>query len=153
VGVPKEPRDIQSKGYLSGSCRDSRKSSCSGKGCCTVLEQDGISAKAPAVDSFPKLRRSTSFEDQGDRQYEPKADQISDVRNLARGTIDVEKGPSLFEHVILSVQGMTCTGCETKLFKSLSSIPSITKLQTSLVLSRTEFDIDTTVISLDDVLM
>lgn len=56
----------------------------------------------------------------------------------------------MFEHVILSVQGMTCTGCEAKLFKSLLSIQSITKLQISLALSRAEFDIDTTVISLND---
>lgn len=151
VAVPKDSCDIQTKRYSSGSCSDSRKSSCSGQGCCLVLEKSGISSKAHAGDSSPKLGSSTSLEDQGKQRYKPKSDQISNVRVLARDTaIDVEKGPSVFEHVILSVQGMTCTGCETKLFKSLSSIQSITKLQTSLVLSRAEFDIDTTVISLND---
>ncbi|KAH8695826.1 E1-E2 ATPase-domain-containing protein [Phaeosphaeriaceae sp. PMI808] len=46
------------------------------------------------------------------------------------------------EHVILSISGMTCIGCETKLSRILATLPAITKLKTSLILSRAEFDLD-----------
>lgn len=45
------------------------------------------------------------------------------------------------EHVILSISGMTCTGCETKLVRTLSAYPPVKNLKTSLVLSRAEFDL------------
>ncbi|KAK3295118.1 E1-E2 ATPase-domain-containing protein [Chaetomium fimeti] len=45
------------------------------------------------------------------------------------------------EHVILSISGMTCTGCETKLVRTLGTHPAVKNLKTSLVLSRAEFDV------------
>jgi Cu2+-exporting ATPase len=45
------------------------------------------------------------------------------------------------EHVILSISGMTCTGCETKLVRTLGTHPSVRNLKTSLLLSRAEFDL------------
>lgn len=54
--------------------------------------------------------------------------------------IDIEKG-SAVEHVVLDVQGLTCTGCETKLSRSLQVIPGISNLRTSLLLSQAEFDL------------
>ncbi|KAK5527418.1 hypothetical protein LTR25_011214, partial [Vermiconidia calcicola] len=56
--------------------------------------------------------------------------------------IDIEKGYSPIEHVVLDVQGLTCVGCETKLFKSLHDVPGVCNLRTSLVLSQAEFDLD-----------
>lgn len=53
-----------------------------------------------------------------------------------------ENGLSGKEHVILSVSGMTCTGCETKLKRTLDSLRAVNNLKTSLVLSRAEFDLD-----------
>jgi heavy metal translocating P-type ATPase len=61
--------------------------------------------------------------------------------NVARVT-DPELGISGKEHVILSVSGMTCTGCETKLSRTLATLPAVTGLKTSLVLARAEFDLD-----------
>lgn len=55
---------------------------------------------------------------------------------------DLENGLSGKEHVVLSVSGMTCTGCETKLKRTLDSLSSVNNLKTSLVLSRAEFDLD-----------
>lgn len=55
---------------------------------------------------------------------------------------DVETGISGSEHVILSISGMTCTGCETKLQRTLASLISVKNLRTSLLLSRAEFDLD-----------
>ncbi|KAJ4297591.1 hypothetical protein N0V90_005484 [Kalmusia sp. IMI 367209] len=54
----------------------------------------------------------------------------------------IEAGLAGKEHVILSVSGMTCTGCETKLSRTLSTIPALSRLRTSLVLSRVEFDLE-----------
>lgn len=56
--------------------------------------------------------------------------------------IDIEKSGAVLEHVVLNVRGLTCVGCETKLFRALRSLPGICNLQTSLVLSQAEFDID-----------
>lgn len=56
--------------------------------------------------------------------------------------LDIEKGAILLEHVVLDVQGLTCVGCETKLFRSLHGIPGVRNLRTSLVLSQAEFDLD-----------
>ncbi|KAF2118605.1 E1-E2 ATPase-domain-containing protein [Lophiotrema nucula] len=56
------------------------------------------------------------------------------------------------EHVVLSISGMTCTGCETKLSRTLATLPAISKLKTSLVLSRAEFDLDHSITSADNVM-
>ncbi|KAK5018545.1 hypothetical protein LTR16_001599 [Cryomyces antarcticus] len=70
---------------------------------------------------------------------------------LPRPMKDVEKGYTLFEHVVLSVSGLTCVGCENKLFRSLDVIPSVRKLKTSLVLAQAEFDLDLTAGPVSDV--
>lgn len=56
------------------------------------------------------------------------------------------------EHVVLSVSGMTCTGCETKLNRTLGVISGVKNLKTSLVLSRAEFDIDLNIVTCDYVM-
>ena len=55
--------------------------------------------------------------------------------------LDIEKGTSFREHVSLSVGGLTCSGCETKLYKALHDIRGVDNLHTSLVLSQAEFDL------------
>ncbi|KAB8219544.1 E1-E2 ATPase-domain-containing protein [Aspergillus novoparasiticus] len=67
-------------------------------------------------------------------------------------TPDLEKGFTCQEHVVLSISGMTCTGCETKLKRTLGTLQSVQNLKTSLVLSRAEFDLDVSVQSFDEVL-
>ncbi|KAG7291277.1 hypothetical protein NEMBOFW57_001289 [Staphylotrichum longicolle] len=47
---------------------------------------------------------------------------------------------------------MTCTGCETKLQRTLGAVASVSNLKTSLVLARAEFDLDTKCGSVADVL-
>lgn len=66
--------------------------------------------------------------------------------------IDIEKSSVGREHVVLSVSGMTCTGCETKLQRTLATLPYIIKLRTSLILARAEFDIDLGAATADDVI-
>ncbi|KAI9371373.1 E1-E2 ATPase-domain-containing protein [Aspergillus egyptiacus] len=65
---------------------------------------------------------------------------------------DPEKGTFGQEHIILSISGMTCTGCETKLQRTLGNLQSIYNLRTSLVLSRAEFDLDSGVNTLAEVI-
>ncbi|KAF5497035.1 P-type cation-transporting ATPase [Colletotrichum siamense] len=65
---------------------------------------------------------------------------------------DLERGVSGTEHVVLSISGMTCTGCETKLKRTLATVDAIKNLKTSLVLARAEFDLDVRVGSADDVI-
>lgn len=65
--------------------------------------------------------------------------------------IDLERAPLNLKHVILDVQGLTCTGCETKLSRSLQSIPGVYHLRTSLVLSQADFDLHETVASIEEV--
>lgn len=55
--------------------------------------------------------------------------------------VDLEKG-SAVEHVVIQISGMTCTGCERKLQRVLSSIAGVHDVKTSLVLGRAEFDVD-----------
>ena len=77
---------------------------------------------------------------------------LSRVLDTAIGTTDIEKGPPIAatsEHVVLTVQGMTCAGCETKLLRSCRDIPSMTNVQICLVLARCEFDIDLAVLPTD----
>ena len=76
---------------------------------------------------------------------------VKGIESNAACSGDLEIGLAGKEHVILSVSGMTCTGCETKLSRTLATLPSITKLKTSLVLSRAEFDLDTGAQSAADV--
>ncbi|KAK0891344.1 hypothetical protein LTR91_024736 [Friedmanniomyces endolithicus] len=64
--------------------------------------------------------------------------------------LDIEKGTSFREHVSLSVGGLTCSGCETKLYKALHDIRGVDNLHTSLVLSQAEFDLDEQAESVED---
>ena len=66
--------------------------------------------------------------------------------------VDPENGLSGSEHVVLGISGMTCTGCETKLKRTLASLSSIKNLKTSLVLARVEFDLDLAVNSTEKVI-
>ncbi|KAF4472836.1 Cu2+-exporting ATPase [Fusarium albosuccineum] len=66
--------------------------------------------------------------------------------------IDVENQALGKEHVVLSISGMTCTGCETKLNRTLATVPAVNDLKTSLVLSRAEFNIDLRLGSVEEVM-
>lgn len=67
-------------------------------------------------------------------------------------TVDPEQGTSTTEHVVIGISGMTCTGCETKLNRTLGNLP-ISNLKTSLVLGRAEFDLNPTVMSAADIVL
>lgn len=62
-------------------------------------------------------------------------------QSLVPAAIDLEKG-STAEHAVIQISGMTCTGCERKLQRVLSSIAGVHNIKISLVLGRAEFDVD-----------
>jgi Cu2+-exporting ATPase len=68
------------------------------------------------------------------------------------GSGDVENQTTGKERVVLSISGMTCTGCETKLNRTLATVAAVKELKTSLVLSRAEFNIDLRLGSVDEVI-
>ena len=70
----------------------------------------------------------------------------------ARNEPDIEKCASFIQHVSLAVEGLTCVGCETKLFRALRGIPGVHNLNTSLVLSRAEFELHEKAGPVDDVI-
>lgn len=100
-----------------------------------------------SADSYPKSGCCVRFGTRDQLEFFPR--KKPDEKPVME--IDLEQAPSNLQRVILDVQGLTCTGCETKLFKSLQSIPGIYHLQTSLVLSQAEFDLDEKAGSVDEV--
>ncbi|KEF51563.1 Cu2+-exporting ATPase [Exophiala aquamarina CBS 119918] len=65
---------------------------------------------------------------------------------------DPEKGAAETEHIIMSVSGMTCSGCELKLTRTLANFEQVQNLQVSVILARAAFDLDTSRMSFDELL-
>ena len=110
--------------------------SCCGSGPCT-----GASTAKPAALSRKRNKGSCAdgcCSEKKPRSVTEKFQEISPHSDVS----DPEKGLSGKEHVILSISGMTCTGCETKLQRTLANVQSVSRLKTSLVLARAEFDVD-----------
>ncbi|TKA21869.1 hypothetical protein B0A50_08741 [Salinomyces thailandicus] len=82
----------------------------------------------------------------------PKAQPSGTSVSGATTADDIEKGALAVDHVSLSVEGLTCVGCETKLFRSLNGIAGVHNLNTSLVLSKAEFDLDDKAGTADEVI-
>ncbi|KAF2179098.1 copper-translocating P-type ATPase [Zopfia rhizophila CBS 207.26] len=110
-----------------------------GKGCCGE-------SKVPSITN--SCVDACCAEEEPSGHIEKSKDIFIDVAHAT----DLEKGLSGKEHVILSVSGMTCTGCETKLKRTLGTVGSIKNLKTSLVLARAEFDLDLSAGSLVEVM-
>ena len=113
---------------------DTQKTGCEDS-CCT--EQQLVSSK----DSCTDVCCSTA-PDPGLEIEEAAIQTITDVEDQGTGK----------EHVVLSISGMTCTGCETKLTRTLVTLPAVNDLKTSLVLSRAEFNIDLRLSSVEEVM-
>ncbi|GJE93222.1 heavy metal translocating P-type ATPase [Phanerochaete sordida] len=113
------------------SARRSRASvdSCCAGGCCS-----------DAKGQVPSLRKSRASLDSCAGSCCGKDEAGGDV------DVDVEKrslaaaaSPNA-NRCVLAVKGMTCTGCENKLIRTLKAQPAISNVKTSLVLCRAEFD-------------
>lgn len=103
------------------------------KGCCT----------SPKVEKQPKVKGC--------------ADACCDSKTASGITAskspDIEKHNGADkEHIVIAISGMTCTGCETKLQRTLGVLNPIVNLKTSLILSRVEFDLNPGELSAEDVI-
>lgn len=106
--------------------------------CCSIekLKDKGCISKGNKVNCCNREKKTSGS---------CTGEQISAFENIDAQVLnhpDIEKGATLLNHVVLSVQGLTCVGCETKLFRSLQGIPGVSNLRTSLVLSQAEFDLN-----------
>lgn len=110
----------------------------------------GVCGAAPQTSS--RSNRSCADSCCGDFETEDSIDIVEETFPKTDGRIDPEKGQTGKEHVIISISGMTCTGCETKLKRTLGTLDSITNLKTSLVLARAEFDLNLQTASPEEVI-
>ncbi|OCL08345.1 Cu2+-exporting ATPase [Glonium stellatum] len=109
-----------------------------------------------SVDSCCHESRPNSDEqNKGSKDYLEEVENATHAnRTTEKGPIpeadDLERGPPAIERIVLSVGGMTCSGCERRLLKALSGIPSISSYETSLLRARAEFDLDTGRLSVEN---
>ncbi|KJZ77671.1 hypothetical protein HIM_02848 [Hirsutella minnesotensis 3608] len=64
---------------------------------------------------------------------------------------DLEKGPGS-EHVVLAVDGMTCSGCGNKMERTLKAISGVSAVRVNFVMGSAEFSLVTSVTSPDQVI-
>ncbi|KAI4255232.1 MAG: hypothetical protein LQ352_002676 [Teloschistes flavicans] len=141
---PRKRRDVRSTSGNAPILSDLRN---------TKLEvQDSARARGCGPPAQDFLTESTSrFAGRATETGDGGNDPIN-VVHAQTGFTDVENRSLGVEHVALSITGMTCTGCETKLGKVLGNLPAITNLKTSLVMTRAEFSLDTASMSLESVM-
>jgi heavy metal translocating P-type ATPase len=65
---------------------------------------------------------------------------------------DGERGPSNFEKTILTIGGLKCGCCESGIAKAVGNIRAIQNHQVNVVLARIEFDLDTSRLSVAEVI-
>jgi heavy metal translocating P-type ATPase len=65
---------------------------------------------------------------------------------------DVERGSASFVRITLTVTGLKCGCCETGISKALQQISAITNHQINIVLAKVEFDLNTSVLSVAEVI-
>ncbi|CAH0055109.1 unnamed protein product [Clonostachys solani] len=128
---------------------------CSGS-CCRGDNGIGVNdTKRTSVDSCcadkPVGRRSGSCADACCSSTAPDA-RLGIEKGPIEAVSDIENQGTGNERVVLSISGMTCTGCETKLNRTLATVPAVKNLKTSLVLSRAEFHIDLRLGSVEEVM-
>lgn len=159
-----KPRPQAKKGGCCGPTQPSNSDS-QASGCCAagpsnveVSKEEGISTGFSRARTAKNRARSPASSSCGDSCHlddltpAPLIERAPDPSNNFASETDLEKGIIEREHVVLSVAGMTCTGCENKLKKNLRNLRQVKNLKTSLVLSRAEFDLEPTVGTLEEVL-
>lgn len=124
---------------------------CSSKSCCkpntTTSSVNFTDPCAPETDEIEVNSPGGSCADICCTSKKPAL--LKDKSGAVSITPDLENQAIGVEHVVLSISGMTCTGCETKLNRTLATVTGVKNLRTSLVLSRAEFDLDLNLSTVD----
>lgn len=115
--------------------------------CCEITSNHVLSDTAISAEAESICNQRCCYKPDRHIDYTAKV-----ITRISEQPIDIEKVSTGGEHIIISVSGMTCTGCETKLNKALSPLLGISNLKTSLVLARAEFDLDTKTASADEIM-
>ncbi|OQD60058.1 hypothetical protein PENPOL_c029G07965 [Penicillium polonicum] len=142
---PRRSTEHVGKYKVARGIENSASEGCSSKSCCkpniTTSSVNFTDPCAPEADELKVKSADGSYADiccTSKRPAFPK-DKKSGAFSI---TPDLEGQTIGVEHVVLSISGMTCTGCETKLNRTLATVTGVKNLRTSLVLSRAEFDLD-----------
>ena len=78
--------------------------------------------------------------------------QLDQSKSRRSKTSDIEKNEVFPEHVVLKFQGPDCAGCANKIFKFLSTISSLRGLRTNPILLQAEFDVDTKLLPISNII-
>ncbi|OCK75758.1 heavy metal translocatin [Lepidopterella palustris CBS 459.81] len=111
----------------------------------------------------PHIRRPGSYSSSGHKCHSAE-DSCCDESNSGSGEQekmsgdfsqeldDLEQGPPTIEHVTLGVGGMACSCCPLQLVTAFRGMP-VSNLETSLVLARVSFYVDTSRLSVEDAII
>ena len=116
--------------------------------CCTTGERQSI----PTPRETSGCSQQTSAKGCCSDNTKPYVNDAIQKPSYSSNCTDLEKGSIEKDHIILSISGMTCTGCETKLKRTLATLNYVGNLKISLILARAEFDIVKGAATADDVI-
>ena len=144
-------RDVEASPKRRNACGSEKRvvESCSGKSCCkpkSASSRDNLPGLCASENPLRASTKSSKLDNRACTEIEGK---LSDNITMAP---DLERQNTGIEHVVLSVSGMTCAGCETKLNRTLATVSGVKNLKTSLILSRAEFDVDLNISSVKHVM-
>ena len=105
------------------------------------VQCDSSTPASKTCSSPAPLTKTVETEEFGHKSSLGDSQAVGFHQTIAPAAIDLEKALAR-EHAATQISGMTCTGCERKVQRVLSSIVGVCNVKTSLVLGRAEFDID-----------
>ncbi|KAI1136940.1 heavy metal translocatin [Hypoxylon sp. FL0543] len=145
-----EPSCSKSPERKTSSSSSRRKRVCT-KGCCSGVKEKPIimpSGNGGCRSNSPTPNGTCCQPDtKTEIEHLSEKEKTKDIK-----VTDVEKGLTGSERVVLSITGMTCTGCETKLRRTLGDVEAVNNLQTSLVMARVQFQLDLSLATPEDVI-
>jgi heavy metal translocating P-type ATPase len=151
--------DVRKSPKRGSACGSEERESCSGKFCCKPKVATSRDNRAGLCTSGDPSRASINSSKLYDKACAgtcctSKTSALVEGEKSDPVTIspDLEGQDTGIEHVVLSISGMTCTGCETKLNRTLVTVTGVKNLKTSLILSRAEFDLDLSFSTVKDVM-
>jgi len=134
---------------------------CSGKDCCSIDATDIVTKLpkqrccTPDHGSHEKQKHAHHEQHHGlsklfakrgkdccssDPAFKPSFELANRDSTPDDSNIDLEDLPAPL-HLLIQVQGLDCTSCETKLFRSLEGLREVKNIKISLMLAQAEFDL------------
>jgi copper chaperone CopZ len=131
-----------------GGSRAAPDNTCDRLAVCSTEEKPGTSND---IESCSDGCCATAIQNSGKCGNEESKPQVTGTSVSHHKDVDVENNAAR-EHVVLSVSGMTCTGCSTKMQNVLDVIPGLYKPQVTFVSGTAAFELDHVVTKLDELL-